>query len=155
MKTFVSLVTLTAIAALATTLPAQAAPLCDSLGQAMVATKADDAHAETVTKLLAGFGPAPAACSFSLDLSGSKSANCNWAFPYRTVRAQSEFNTMLAALTACADPAFAIETDQPVNHPDFYDLRLLRIADGEVGLSIKDKVGLNQTYLFLRLTPAL
>lgn len=154
MQSFRYIVTAPFLAALAA-LPAQAAPFCDSLGQAMTATKAADAQADNVMHILTDFGPAPAACSFSLDLSGSKSANCNWAFPYRTDEATTEFNTMLKALTACADPAFAIETDQPVNHPDFFDLRILQVANGEVGLSIKDKVGLNQTYVFLRLTPAL
>jgi hypothetical protein len=134
-------------------LSAQTELFCDRLGQALATTKGAARTAENVAKMLSGFGPSPAACAFSLDLSGSTSANCHWAFSYRSDAATSGFDAMLATLTACADPAFAVETDQPVNHPDFYDLRLLRIAGGEVGLSIKDKVGLNQTYIFLRLTP--
>jgi hypothetical protein len=142
------------LASLATASSAQSAPFCDRLDQAMVETGSDDAEAENVQNILMGFGLAPPACSFSLDLSGSKSANCNWAFSYRSDEAKNEFLDMLVVLSSCADPAFVIEADQLVNHPDFYDLRLLRIDDGDVGLSIKDKVSLQQTYVFLRLTPA-
>lgn len=141
------------LAGFATSLSAENTALCDRLDQAMAVAKGEDVQAETVTDALMTLGPSPAACGFSLDLSGAKSANCNWAFAYRSDDAKSEFDALLAGLSACADPAFAIETDQPVNHPDFYDLRVFRIAGGEVGLSLKDKVSLDQTFMFLRLTP--
>ena len=86
------------------------------------------------------------------DLSGSKSSNCNWVFSYRSDEAMTEFKGMLAALSACAVPASAIESDQPVNHPDFFDLRRLRVSNGDVGLSLKDKAELQKTYVFLTLT---
>lgn len=136
-----------------TPLSAQTEPVCDWLDQAMAATKGADRLSGNIAKMLSGLGPAPASCAFSLDLSGSTSANCNWAFPYRSDAATDSFDAMLVALIPCADPALAIVTDQPVNHPDFYDLRLLRIVGGEVGLSVKDKINLDQTYVFLRLTP--
>jgi hypothetical protein len=133
---------------------AQTAPLCDRLDQAMAATTGADVPAETVGGFLTGLGMSPASCSFSLDTQGAKSANCNWAFSYRSAEATGAFKDMLAELSACADMASGIETDQSVNHPDFYDLRLMRIAGGDVGLSIKDKAAIQQTYVFLRLTPA-
>jgi hypothetical protein len=141
------------LAGFATGVSAENPALCDRLDQAMAATRGDDTQAESVANVLMDLGPSPAACGFSLDLSGSKSANCNWAFSYRSTDAKTEFDTLLAGLSACADPAFAIGTDKPVNHPDFYDLHLFRIAGGEVGLSLKDKVSLDQTFMFLRLTP--
>ncbi len=141
------------LASIATDLSAQGGPFCDRLDQAMAITRSDDAKAETVTDLLLGFGPSVPNCAFSIDLSGAKSANCHWAFSYRSDDSAMQFTEMLAELSACADPSFDIESDQHVNHPDFYDLRLLRITDGDVGLSLKDKVALEQTYVFIRLTP--
>jgi|TARA_B110000967_G_scaffold42814_1_gene42857 hypothetical protein len=41
----------------------------------------------------------------------------------------------------CADQDIAPTTDQAVNHPDFYDLRIFTMNNVEVGLSIKDKGG--------------
>ena len=120
----------------------------------MAATAGANVQAETVRDILTDLGTSQASCSFSLDTLGMKSANCNWAFSYRSAEATGAFKDMLAELSACAAMASAIETDQPVNHPDFYDLRLMRIAGGDVGLSIKDKAALAQTYVFLRLTPA-
>ena len=35
-------------------------------------------------------------------------------------------------------------------HPDFYDLRVLPIDGGEVGLSLKDKAERQSTFLFFR-----
>ncbi len=141
------------LASIATDLSAQSAPFCDRLDQAMMAMGNDDARGEMVQDLLLGFGPSTAACSVSVDLSGAKSTNCNWAFSYRSDEAKNVFLNMLSVLSDCADPAFGIAADQQVNHPDFYDLRILRVDNGEVGLSLKDKVALQQTYVFLRLTP--
>jgi hypothetical protein len=153
MKTFWWLAVGSIFASIATNQSAQSAPFCGRLDQGMAVTESNDARAEIVGNLLLGFGPSRAACAFSVDLSGSKSANCNWAFPYRSDEAKSEFFRMLSVLSTCSDPVFGIETDQNVNHPDTYDLRLLHVNGGEVGLSLKDKVTLQQTYVFLRLTP--
>ena len=145
----------TVILASSSTAPfAESAPLCDRLDQAMAATTGADVQAETVRDFLTGLGMSPATCAFSLGMHETKSANCNWAFSYRSAEATGAFKDMLAELSACADMASGIATDQPVNHPDFYDLRLMRIAGGEVGLSIKDKAEMQQTFVFLRLTPA-
>ncbi len=120
----------------------------------MAATAGADVQAETVRDILTDVGMSQAICSFSLDTRGTKSANCNWAFSYRSAEATGTFKDKLAMLSVCADKASGIVTDQSVNHPDFYDLRLMRIAGGEVGLSIKDKAAIQQTFVFLRLTPA-
>jgi hypothetical protein len=41
-------------------------------------------------------------------------------------------------------------TDQSVNHPDAYDLRLFRLDGAEFAVSLKDKGALQQTLVFLR-----
>ena len=43
--------------------------------------------------------------------------------------------------------------DQPVNHPDSYDLREWDTPDGTFAISVKDKGGLNRTLVFFRLEP--
>ncbi|MFT5064637.1 MAG: hypothetical protein ACJAXK_000744 [Yoonia sp.] len=94
-----------------------------------------------------------AACTRSLDLSGASSVNCAWPHAYRSAQATAVFDGLLTAVTACADQGIAPVNDQAVNHPDFYDLRLFVVDSFDVGLSIKDKGGLQQTYVFLRVTP--
>lgn len=142
-----------ALAGLGAGLSAQEAAFCDQLEQATAATSSQNVSAELVKTMLDGFGGSPATCGFSMDLSGSRSANCHWAFSFRSDEANRTFADILAKLSACADPATGIQTDRPVNHPDFFDLRMLRVRGGEVGLSLKDKTALQQTYVFLRLTP--
>lgn len=153
MKNFACWFGASVLASLGTGLSAEETAFCDRLDQAMAATANQDAQADMVKTVLDGFGASPANCGFSLDLSGSRSANCHWAFSFRSDEVNREFTELLARLTACADPAFGIQADRPVNHPDFFDLRILRVSGGDVGLSLKDKSGLQQTYIFLRLTP--
>lgn len=99
-------------------------------------------------------GGAVGACTTSLDLSGARALNCAWAFAFRDGTAQAAFERALTALQACPKAGAGAARDQGVNHPDFYDLRLFQSAAGEVGLSLKDKGALQQTYVFLRIAPA-
>jgi hypothetical protein len=41
--------------------------------------------------------------------------------------------------------------DKDVNHPDFYDLQTFQLNGLEIGVSLKDKAGLSETYIFLRI----
>ncbi|MFK7869266.1 MAG: hypothetical protein AB8B58_08505 [Roseobacter sp.] len=96
-------------------------------------------------------GTAP--CKTSLMLSGGTQAHCSWAFAYRAAVAQETFQQVLADVTACAGDHAEITADQDVNHPDFYDLQTFRVNDFEVGVSLKDKAALGETYVFLRVSP--
>ncbi|MDG2340434.1 MAG: hypothetical protein P8L32_04465 [Paracoccaceae bacterium] len=109
--------------------------------------------AELPKIVLQEFDPSLASCTFSTNISGAISFSCHWGFSYRTKEALEAFEAMLSDLALCADPTLGVVTDQNVNHPDFYDLRMLNIQGGEIALSLKDKAALQQTFIFLRLTP--
>ncbi|MEM7506849.1 MAG: hypothetical protein AAF415_08880 [Pseudomonadota bacterium] len=132
---------------------AQASQFCADVARAMVAAETDKMPAADLKFGLPGALDKYASCSFSKDLSGARSTNCSWVFPYRSAAAEQAFGQAVDALSACADPSVDIVTDQQVNHPDSFDLRLLRTADGEVSVSIKDKAERRSTYIFLRTTP--
>lgn len=95
-----------------------------------------------------------ATCTTSLALSGETSTHCGWPFDYRAPQASQAFQAVIQAVPNCLGASLQAEDDQDVNHPDFYDLRLFQTAQGEVGVSLKDKGALQQTYVFLRVTPA-
>lgn len=94
-------------------------------------------------------GGAETQCTRSLALGGGSQLHCGWAFDYRDAAAIDAFTQGLASLEGC----FVQTTpDQDVNHPDFYDLRLFEADGQEIGMSLKDKAALGQTYVFLRVT---
>lgn len=124
---------------------AQAEGLCDQLTAIMGKPATDGQH---VT--LDGNGKSD--CAVSLDLSGAKALNCAWDFPFRDGTAREVFAGTLARLQVCFGADATL--DQPVNHPDFYDLRVFQTELGEVGLSLKDKGALQRSYVFLRIVPA-
>ena len=89
-------------------------------------------------------------CSRSLSQTGAHAINCAWPFSYRSAEAQAAFGDILSELSKCLGTNASESQDLGVNHPDFYDLREFRFDRGEVGVSIKDKGALQQTYVFLR-----
>lgn len=123
---------------------AQAGGLCEQVS-VMLGQPATSGQSLT----LAGVGSS--ACTRSLDLTGASALNCAWDFPFRTGDARAVFDQTLVLLQGCFGPNAT--TDQPVNHPDFYDLRIFETELGEVGLSLKDKGALQRTYIFLRIAP--
>ena len=90
-------------------------------------------------------------CTTSLDLSGARALNCRWPFDYRAKAATETFFVLLDATTQCLNTDGV--TDQGVNHPDSYDLRTFNTDSAQVSISIKDKGALQQTFIFLRVTP--
>ena len=93
--------------------------------------------------------PEAVKCTQSLSLGGGSQLHCGWPFKYRDPAANLAFDQGVSALTDCYG---ALEVDQEVNHPDFYDLRIFQAKDQEIGLSLKDKSSLGQTYVFLRIS---
>ena len=94
-----------------------------------------------------------AKCTKSLTLGGGSSTNCFWRFEYRAAAATEFFERLLMDVVNCIGTPETTTRDKGVNHPDFYDLRQFSSEFGTVGLSLKDKGGLQETYVFLRLTP--
>lgn len=92
-----------------------------------------------------------ATCRTSLSLSGLKDVNCHWVFPYRSEAAAEAFQTVVVATSACLGDGIVQSTDQRVNHPDAYDLRLFEVKDRVFAVSLKDKGALQQTLVFVRI----
>ncbi|MEP2889464.1 hypothetical protein [Tateyamaria sp.] len=91
-------------------------------------------------------------CTQSLMLSGGTQLNCGWPFAYRAPQAADTFEGLVVAVTQCLGDGAIVTTDLNVNHPDFYDLQTFRIGGQEIGVSLKDKAALSETYVFLRVT---
>ncbi|MEP4194867.1 MAG: hypothetical protein ABJL99_04440 [Aliishimia sp.] len=89
-------------------------------------------------------------CTRSLMLSGGAQIHCGWAFAYRSPAATQAFETLVSTVAECLGDGAAITADLDVNHPDFYDLQTFQLGDQEVGVSLKDKASLSETYVFLR-----
>ncbi|WP_299196364.1 hypothetical protein [uncultured Tateyamaria sp.] len=109
-----------------------------------------DLTARTTTEIALPDGT-PGTCSTSLDLSGAQAINCRWPFDYRADAATAAFTALLNATTQCLNTDGV--TDQGVNHPDSYDLRIFQTEAAQISVSIKDKGALQQTYVFLRIAP--
>ncbi len=75
---------------------------------------------------------------------------CAWAFPYRAEIAAETFDQLALGIGECVGPHATVHGDQGVNHPDFYDVRRFRTEAADVSVSIKDKVALDATYVFVR-----
>lgn len=126
--------------------PAAATPFCDSLravggqGGANVEIMLPDERSTT-----------PGKCQTSLTLSGAQDLHCRWTFAYRAEAAQVAFQDIITDVSACLGPDAVQSTDQSVNHPDAYDLRLFALGDLTYAVSLKDKGALQQTLVFVRI----
>lgn len=93
-----------------------------------------------------------APCKASRMLSGATQTHCAWVFAYRDPAATEAFDQLIQAVAGCLGDTAHKHDDPDVNHPDFYDLQIFDIDGHEVGVSLKDKAALSETYVFLRLT---
>lgn len=94
-----------------------------------------------------------AVCTQSLMLTGATQVHCRWAYAYRDPTASQAFDHLRRAVADCLGDAARVTEDPDVNHPDSYDLQTFWLGGQEVGVSLKDKAALAQTYLFLRVAP--
>jgi hypothetical protein len=99
-------------------------------------------------------GGAIVECTTSLQLGGEVQTQCGWPFAYRSQDAADAFTRLNDTVVDCLGTDVMITQDQSVNHPDFYDLRMYQSEAQEIGVSLKDKAALQQTYVFLRLSPS-
>lgn len=90
-------------------------------------------------------------CSTSRQLGGKQSVDCYWAFDYRSPNALTTFENLKQALVKCSDVDLEREEDR-VNHPDSFVQVTTKVSGSTLSLSLKDKAGLNQTLVFLRVT---
>lgn len=94
----------------------------------------------------------PTTCRQSLMLGGGAQLHCGWAFPYRSDAASQAFEHLVRTVATCLGDEARITADLDVNHPDYYDLQTFTLERREVGVSLKDKATLAQTFVFLRVT---
>ena len=109
------------------------------------------AHNDQMVLDLPSGGPAEK-CTRSLMLSGDVQTHCRWAFPYRAQAATQAFEALNVAISRCLGPTARMTSDPDVNHPDFYDLQIFQFGDQEIGISLKNKAALSQTFVFVRVT---
>jgi len=88
-------------------------------------------------------------CKPILTLGGGRTYHCSWKFSYRADAASRAFENYARTVESCIGDNAGIAKDQSVNHPDFYDLREYQFEQGQVSVSIKDKSGLQSTYVFI------
>jgi len=91
-----------------------------------------------------------AECTRSRVLAGGSQMHCGWAFSYRSPAAAQAFEHLLVTVADCLGAAARVTADKTVNHPDFYDLQTFQFEGQEIGVSLKDKAALSETYVFLR-----
>ena len=111
--------------------------------------RALDGQSRDITLVLPTTGTS-AKCTRSLVLSGGSQVHCGWAFAYRASEATLAFQYLVSTVSACPGAAAHVTADLDVNHPDFYDLQTFRLGGQEIGVSLKDKAALSETYVFLR-----
>ncbi len=125
------------------TVPAQADTLCAEIAALNVQSR-------DVQMTLPGTQDT-VACTRSLMLAGGVQMHCGWAFAYRAPRARDAFDRLMRSVAACLGEGAAVTTDLDVNHPDYYDLQTFQSGGQEIGVSLKDKAALSETYVFLRI----
>lgn len=96
--------------------------------------------------------PEGAICATYLASAGTTGTSCHWRFSFRDVAANTLSDDLWRQLTSCRRGA-SPDAEQPVNHPDSYDLREWRTAEGTYAISVKDKGALGLTLVFLRFEP--
>lgn len=88
---------------------------------------------------------AVATCGLVRELGGVRANFCTWEFSYRSEAAETAFTSLTAQVEICLGNPIA--TEAPVNHPDSY--QLLTYPEG-ASVGLKDKVGLGETHVILR-----
>lgn len=100
---------------------------------------------------LPGGGP-KTDCTTSLMLTGGTQVHCGFGFAYRAPAATTAFEGLVNAVMDCLGDAVKVTADLDVNHPDFYDLQTFQLKGREIGVSLKDKATLSQTFVFVRVS---
>jgi len=92
--------------------------------------------------------PHPASCELSS--SSQYVLTCTWQFPYHSPVATDNFRKLQNIIKACVNGSANFTRDQNVNHPDYYEAYYIDFRDHILSVTIKDKIGLQNTFIFLR-----
>jgi hypothetical protein len=140
--------TVLSIALCALAAPANADPFCDDINDLITASAA--LPTTEVTIALPQTDGSAGACAFAQGTENTRFIHCSWPFEFRAPEAKQAFEAVSQSLANCPTAQLREFKDQTVNHPDSYDLRIFDLDTAEVGLSLKDKGALQQTFVFLR-----
>jgi hypothetical protein len=76
---------------------------------------------------------------------------CAWEFPHRAEQAYDAYEELVRELDECIGQDATLHEDQSVNHPDYYASRRYEMGQAEVSVSVKDKVELGSTFVFVKI----
>lgn len=93
--------------------------------------------------------PEGAACKQYLTLNASMGVSCHWTFSLRDRQATHFADAIWSEIKMCRDGQ-ASASDLRVNHPDSYALREWISDAGIFSVSVKDKIALDNTLVFIR-----
>ena len=125
------------------------APFCETVAEILAQSEVDEFSPDGLPENL----PGSPACGTAKALGGGTSVYCNWVFPYRDDRARAAFDLYEGMLTNCFSPTQAGPAQSDVNHPDSYVQQEYEHGGMVISLSLKDKIALDQSLIFLRLNP--
>lgn len=91
----------------------------------------------------------PETCGTAQSETGKAEDFCAWRFEQSDPSAQTIFSNHVSALENCAQ---ALPSDQRVNHPDSYDLRVFTLDAQTISISLKEKFALSASYIFIRVS---
>lgn len=113
--------------------------------------RASDCNSFSYLELESSLSDAPegAVCSQYRTLNASAGVSCYWEFSLRDGQATRFADAMWSEIKTCRNGQTSA-SDLRVNHPDSYLLREWASDAGTYSVSIKDKIALNRTLVFVR-----
>lgn len=96
---------------------------------------------------------ADATCQTYVTLGGNTASSCFWTFALDAPEATVFADDLWMETKTCM-PGTEGRRDQPVNHPDSYELNQWRTSQGTFAVSQKRKGALRQTLVHLRFEPS-
>ncbi|WP_424977926.1 hypothetical protein [Leisingera sp. S232] len=109
---------------------------------------------DAVPGLLRVTGKAPHHCARAAGLEGGSASYCAFVFPFRSLAASETFSGLLERFAECPAVPELTTAGPAVNHPDSYELKVFQLGAETVSLALKDKGGIAQTYIFVRIEAA-
>ncbi|MEP2027917.1 MAG: hypothetical protein ABJI96_04300 [Paracoccaceae bacterium] len=125
-----------------------AAEICDQMG-GLVALAESNFLEDVTTANSIGMLPGAEKCSVVRSLSGANTYHCAWGFDYRSDAAKQSFEAVNQMVRDCFGDSSESVKDAGVNHPDTYYQRQHILDEIVISVSLKDKVALQQTYVFV------
>ena len=89
-------------------------------------------------------------CTF-LEDAEKTSYRCVWTYSQGNEQAHETFQRLAKEMRACIGTRAEEQTDQSVNHPDFYASRYYQLPSGRASVNIKDKTALRSTLVSIRI----